>query len=106
MYIELDIGKYLIWYWILTVVLLCVGLIASYIHWKEVGIKPFLFTGVISLVMILTQTLLSTIVFSVLDYDWNTQFFEWVLLGWFSLIFFGFLGLISFNLIRYGEAWQ
>ena len=103
MYISIDIGQYLIWYYLLTIGLIIVGLIASYIHQT---IKPLFWSGIVGLLMIMLQLYLTPIVFGVLEYNYQTQFFEWVLTGWFAIAFFGYLGICSFNLIRYGEVWQ
>jgi len=103
MYISLDIGQFIIWYYLLTLGLVLIGLIASYIHQT---VKPLFWGVIVGLLMIMLQVYLSPIVFGVLEYDWNIQFFEWVLMGWFAVAFFGYLGICCFNLIRYGEVWQ
>ena len=103
MYISLDIGQYLVWYYLLAIVLVMITVIASYIHQT---IKPLYWGIIVGLIMILLQVYLTPIVFGVLEYDFYTQFFEWVLTGWFAVAFFGYLGLCCFNLIRYGEVWQ
>lgn len=103
MYISIDIGQYLLWYWLLTIGLVIVGIIASYIHQTWI---PLFWASIVGLVMILMQLYLTPIVFGVLEYNYQTQFFEWVLTGWFALAFFGYLGICCYNSIRYGEVWQ
>ena len=99
----IEIGKYLIWYYLLAIGIIILTLFASWIHET---IKPLFWGLIVGLLMIMLQAYLSPIVFGVLNYEWETQFFEWVLTGWFAVAFFGYIGLCCYNLMKYGEVWQ
>ena len=103
MNIILDIGQYIIWYWLLAIGIIILCLFAS---WKHETAIPIFWGGIVGLLMIMLAEYLSPIVFGVLEYDYNTQFFEWVLTGWFTIVFFAFIGLCCFNLIDSGKVWQ
>ena len=103
MEIILDIGQYLIWYWLLAIGIL---LLSVYAAWRHQTATPLFWGFSVGLLMIMLQTYLSPLVFGVLNYDWETQFFEWVLMGWFAVAFFAFIGICCWNLLDSGKVWQ
>lgn len=101
--VVLDIGQYLIWYFLLAIGIILICLYASYRHKNAL---PLFWGTTVGAIMIMLHQFLSPIVFGVLEYDYITQFFEWVLTGWFAVVFFAFIGLCCFNLVAYGEVWK
>lgn len=101
--ITLDIGQYLIWYYLLAVGIVILSFIASWIH--KTGMP--LFWGIsISAIVILLQSYLAPVIFGVLNYDFATQFWQFMITGIFSVMWFGYIALTLWNNLIYGEAWK
>jgi len=101
--IILNVSQYLIWYYLLAVGIIGISLFASYIHNKAF---PVFFGISLAVIIIYVQAYLSPIIFGVLNYDYSTQFYEWMATGVFSIMFFGYIGLMMYNLVQYGGVWE
>lgn len=96
-----DIGQYLIWYYLLAI---GISLLCLYATWIHKTATPFFWGLSVSLIIIMLQTYLSPVLFGVLAYDWATQPILFGLTGAFAVMWFGYIGLALYNLIKYGKV--
>lgn len=101
--ITLDVGQYLIWYYLLGLGILLFSIWASYIHKTAL---PLYWGLTIGLIVILLQSYLAPILFGVLNYNYITETWQFVITGIFTVMWFGYIGLTLWNNLIYGEAWK
>ena len=101
--IVLDVGKYLIWYYLLAIGIMILSIWASYEHKSK---EPFMWGLTISVVIILLQAYIAPLLFGVLNYNYLTHTWQFVILGTYSVMWFGYIGLTQWNYLVYGEGWK
>ena len=101
--ISFDVSEYLIWYYLLAIGIILLSIWASYEH--EKGFP--LFWGIsIALIIIMLQSYLAPVLFGVLNYNYLTETWQFVITGLFSVLWFSYIGLTLWNNLIYGEAWK
>ena len=101
--IVLDVGKYMIWYYLLAIGIMILSIWASYEHKTSV---PFFWGLTVSVIIIMLQIYIAPLVFGVLNYNYLTQTWQFVLTGIYAVMWFGYIGLTQYNYVRYGEGWK
>ena len=106
MYIEIitAINTYLwVWYILLGIGILGISLYAS---WKHQSFAPITWGLIITGLIYYFRKQIAPLVFGVLNYDWQTNPLMFALTGVFTVMFFGYIALVLYNLNQSGEAIQ
>jgi hypothetical protein len=96
---QIDVSQYIVWYYLLSALILALTFFASYKHKTAI---PFMWGLILSIVLIVFASVLEPILFGAFYY-YNTNWYMFALTGLFTLFWALLMTICLWNNVKYGS---